>query len=154
MTDDIVKRIVLHVPIERVWEAITDSSRFGAWFGADLDGPFREGQATTGRIVPTSVDPEIAALQQPHVGRPWVAHVDVIEPMRRFVFRWNPAEGSDALTTVTFALEEVEDGVALTITESGFDALQDDLRDRARRDNDGGWEAQARLIAAYLVQHP
>ena len=100
--------------------------------------------------MPTAVDAEVAASQQPFAGTPLALHIDELEPMRRFAFRWNPSPESQALTTVTFELAEATRGVELTITESGFDALEPNLRDAAREQNDGGWEAQTRLIARYL----
>jgi uncharacterized protein YndB with AHSA1/START domain len=105
-------------------------------------------------MTPTEVDPVVAAQQESYRGHPWTAHVDEIEPMTRFVFRWNADPDSDALTTVTFALAPVDDGVELTITESGFDALPTGRRDAARESNDSGWAHQTALLAGYLEQHP
>ena len=39
-TDRIEKKVLLHAPCERVWQAISDSARFGSWFGVAFDGPF------------------------------------------------------------------------------------------------------------------
>lgn len=150
MTDDVIKSTTLDAPLERVWMAITDPPEFGAWFGAEWDTPFTVGEIASGRIVPTAVDAEVAASQQPFAGTPLALHIDELEPMRRFAFRWNPSPESQALTTVIFELAEATRGVELTITESGFDALEPNLRDAAREQNDGGWEAQTRLIARYL----
>jgi len=150
VTDDVIKSTTLDAPLERVWMAITDPPEFGAWFGAEWDTPFTVGEIASGRIVPTAVDAEVAASQQPFAGTPLALHIDELEPMRRFAFRWNPSPESQALTTVIFELAEATRGVELTITESGFDALEPNLRDAAREQNDGGWEAQTRLIARYL----
>src|SRR5690242_2121530 len=54
-TDRIEKKIVLKASRERVWQAISDAVRFGAWFGVEFDGPFVAGSRLTGRIVPTKV---------------------------------------------------------------------------------------------------
>lgn len=147
---DIQRSIVIHAPVDRVWEAIVDSSAFGAWFGAEFDGPFVVGRTTTGRIVPTTVDPEVAAAQEPHRGAPLEAEVIAIEPQSRFAFRWQPVAGSEVRTTVEFTLVAVGDGVRVTITEDGFGALPDDVRGPAVEGNDGGWDAQTRLLAAYV----
>jgi uncharacterized protein YndB with AHSA1/START domain len=82
MTDRIEKQIVLHAPLERVWSAISDSGQFGKWFGVAFDGPFVAGARLTGRIVATTVDPDVAKLQQPHEGKPFEIWVDRIEPMK------------------------------------------------------------------------
>lgn len=149
---DIQRSIVIHAPIEQVWQAIADSTAFGAWFGAEFDGPFEPGRTTTGRIVPTGVDPEVAAAQEPHRGAPIEAEVVAMEPPARFAFRWRPVAGSDVRTTVEFTLKAEGDGVRVTISEDGFGALPDDVRRQARDGNDGGWDAQTRLLAAYLTR--
>ena len=56
--DRIEKTIVLKATRERVWRAISDSARFGRWFGVEIDGPFVAGEEAVGRIAPTKVDPE------------------------------------------------------------------------------------------------
>ncbi len=152
--DSIRKHTVLRAPLERVWSAITDSSQFGRWFGSEFDGPFVEGEAVAGRMVPSEVDAEGTDEQQQYAGMRWTAHVVAIEPMSRFAFRWNADSESDALTTVSFELEETADGVALTITESGFDALPADRRARTIESNTHGWDIQAGLLAAFLEQNP
>jgi len=89
-TDRIEKRILLHAPLERVWQAVSDSAQFGRWFGVALNGPFAAGAHLTGRISPTSVDPEVAKLQKPHEGKAIELWVESIEPMRSISFRWHP----------------------------------------------------------------
>src|SRR5690606_34638348 len=64
----IVKQVVLKAPLERVWQAIADSERFGHWFGAEVDGAFAPGARLQARIRPTRVDPEIAKFQEPYDG--------------------------------------------------------------------------------------
>lgn len=61
--NQIQKQIVLNAPHEVVWQAIGDSTNFGAWFGVQLEGPFTAGEQIIGRIVPTQVDPDVAKLQ-------------------------------------------------------------------------------------------
>jgi len=158
-TDRIVKTIVLQAPRERVWQAITDFRRFGVWFGVELDGPFVAGQEATGRIIPTQVDPEVARLQEPVRGVAWRVKVERIEPMTLFSFHWHPYAidpGTDysqePMTLVTFELKDVEGGVLLTITESGFERLPLARRAQALESNTGGWEHQTRLIEKYLAR--
>ena len=42
-TDRIEKKILLRAPLERVWQALTDSTEFGTWFGIRFSGPFKAG---------------------------------------------------------------------------------------------------------------
>ena len=157
-TDVIRKTARLDAPLARVWNAISDSRQFGLWFGAEFDGPFVAGTAVSARIRPTTVDPEVAALQAPHTGLAFTVIVTAVEPPHRLAFRWHPhgtggpGREADPTTLVEFALAADGDGTALTITESGFDTIPLDLRAQAFTANDGGWTHQLRLVAAYLAQ--
>jgi uncharacterized protein YndB with AHSA1/START domain len=158
-TNRIEKQILLRASRERVWHAIVDSSQFGQWFGVSLQGPFIQGKRISGRIVPTAVDAEVAKMQEPWAGMACDFYIERIEPMERFSFRWHPgaeeagpSASDDEMTTVLFELKEVEAGVLLTITESGFDRIPLERRAKAFTDNEGGWEMQVKLIEKYLRQ--
>jgi uncharacterized protein YndB with AHSA1/START domain len=157
-TDRIEKKIVLKAPRERVWLAITDSTRFGAWFGVELDGPFVVWKETKGRIAPTKVDPQVAKQQEAYRGVVWRASVERIEPMKVFSFRWHPYAidptsdySKEPTTLVTFELQDADGGTLLTITESGFEQLPLERRAQALESNDIGWGHQTRLIEKYLA---
>lgn len=160
-TDRIEKQILLRAPCERVWRAISDHRQFGSWFGVAFDGPFVPGARLSGRIVPTTVDAEVAKLQQPHEGKAFEWLVESIEPMRRLAVRWHPYAidaavdySSEPTTLVVFELKEVPGGTLLTITESGFDRIPLARRAAAFAANDGGWSHQVKLIEKYLALHP
>ena len=156
-TDRIEKKIVLRAPLDRVWRAISDANEFGSWFGMAFDGPFEEGARLTGKIAPTSVDPEVAKLQEPHVGKAFDFSVERIEPERLISFRWHPYAidpdvdySSEPMTLIVFELKEVAEGVLLTISESGFDRIPLARRAEVFKANEGGWEHQTQLIRKYL----
>lgn len=157
ITDRIVKTAVLAAPLTRVWAAVSDARQCGAWFGAEFDGAFVAGGSLTGRIRPTTVDSEVAKLQEPHAGTPFTLMVDRVEPMHTFAFRWHPyAVGvTDAsrepMTLVTFELAEVVEGTVISITESGFDAIPLERRAAAFTANEGGWTLQLTLIAKFVA---
>lgn len=157
-TDRITKTAILLVPIERAWRAISDAEQFGAWFGAQFDGPFVEGARLTGRIVPTTMDAEVASLQEPHAGTEFIVFIERVEPMRLFSFRWHPyAIGeqdytSEPTTLVEFALQSVAEGTMLTVTESGFDRIPLERRAQAFASNEQGWVHQLALVAKYLAK--
>jgi uncharacterized protein YndB with AHSA1/START domain len=160
-TDRIEKSIVLRAPRERVWKAVSEAKAFGSWFGVEFDGPFREGARLTGRIVPTTVDPEIAKMQEPHRGMPFEFTIGRIEPPRRIEFRWHPFAiepgvdySGEEMTLIVFELAQVEGGTRLTITESGFDRIPVERRARAFAANEGGWQHQLGLVAKYLALPP
>jgi len=154
-TDRIEKQVVLRATLDRVWRAISDSGEFGRWFGVRFDGPFVAGASVSATITPTSVDAEVARLQEPHAGNRGTWHIVAVEPQRRFAYRWHPfamdADVEDEpMTLVELTLAETPDGVLLTIVESGFDALPPSRRSTAFEANAGGWAHQARLVRKYL----
>lgn len=157
-TDRIVKTAVVAAPLARVWAAVSDAGQFGAWFGAEFDGPFTEGARLTARIRPTTVDPEVAALQAPYAGVSFTVAIERVEPPHRLAFRWHPNAVGEAdysqepMTLVTFDLAAEGDGTRLTITESGFDAIPLARRAQAFGANDGGWTHQLRLVTIYVTR--
>jgi uncharacterized protein YndB with AHSA1/START domain len=159
-TDQIVRKILLRAPRERVWHAISDSRQFGTWFGADFNGTFVAGTSVTGRIVGTKVDPEVAAMQKTHAGKPMEFWVDRIEPMRLFSYRWHPYPfdpgvdySKEATTLVVFELEDAPGGILVTVTESGFDQIPIERRATAFERHSGGWTQQVTLVEKYVAAH-
>jgi uncharacterized protein YndB with AHSA1/START domain len=158
-TDRIEKKVLLRATRQRVWRALTDSKQFGSWFGVKLDGPFTPGAMMHGTIVPTTADPQVAAMQKPYEGVKFEFEVERIEPERLFSFRWHPFaveqgvdySGEDT-TLVEFVLEEVPNGILLTVSESGFDRIPLARRARAFSANEQGWSMQLTLIEKYLAQ--
>ncbi|MBI3668122.1 MAG: SRPBCC family protein [Acidobacteria bacterium] len=160
-TDRIEKKIFLRAPRKRVWHALADSAEFGTWFGMKFDGPFTPGACMRGVIVPTTVDPEVAKAQKEYEGIPFEITIEQMEPERLFSFRWHPfavERGVDysvePTTLVVFALEEVAEGVMLTVTESGFDRIPLARRAKAFTANEQGWGMVVKLIEGYLVHAP
>jgi uncharacterized protein YndB with AHSA1/START domain len=158
-TDRIEKKILLRAPRKRVWRALSDSAEFGAWFGIKFDGPFTPGARLRGTIVGTAVDADVAKAQKQHAGIPFEITVDRIEPERLFSFRWHPyavERGVDyshePTTLIVFTLEEVADGVMLTVTESGFDQIPLARRAKAFQANEQGWGIVVTLLEKYLAQ--
>jgi uncharacterized protein YndB with AHSA1/START domain len=109
--------------------------------------------------MPTTVDPEVAKLQEPHKGKRFEFSVDRIEPPRRISFRWHPYAidpntdySQEPMTLIVFELKEVAEGVQLTVSESGFDRIPIERRAEAFKANEGGWAHQLQLIRKYLEQ--
>jgi uncharacterized protein YndB with AHSA1/START domain len=157
-TDRIEKKILLHAPRQRVWRALSDATEFGTWFGMKFDGPFVVGAKMRCSIAPTKVNAEVAKAQKPHQGIPFEITIEQIEPERVFSFRWHPhaiERGVDysrePTTLIVFALEEVADGVMLTVTESGFDQIPLARRAKAFTANDQGWSIMVGVLEEYLA---
>ncbi|NWK95700.1 vanillate O-demethylase oxidoreductase VanB [Sphingobium lactosutens] len=149
MTDSIIKTVEIAAPVAKVWNALVDHEKFGAWFMVALDRPFVVGQTTTGRMTYPGYE---------HF--PWESRTVAIEPMTRFAFEW-PATGGDEeaikngvpeWTLVEFLLEPSATGTTLTVTESGFDKVPEPRRGNVLRSNDGGWAEQMENIRRYAEQ--
>jgi uncharacterized protein YndB with AHSA1/START domain len=160
-TDRIEKKILLRAPRKRVWRALSDSTEFGGWFGMKFDGPFAPGAIMRGVIVPTTVNAEVAKAQKPYEGMAFEITIEQMEPERLFSFRWHPYAvergvdySAEPTTLVVFALEEVANGVMLTVTESGFDRIPLARRAKAFTANEEGWGMVVKLIGEYLVHAP
>ena len=157
VSDRIEKAVLLRAPLSRVWQALTDAGEFGRWFGVRLDGPFKAGTPIHGKITPTTVDPEVAKMQKPYEGMKLEIVIDRIEPKKLFSFRWHPFGidpkvdySNEPMTLVEFTLQEVPEGVRLTVVESGFDKVPIERRAKAFTANEGGWTMQMTLIRKYV----
>jgi uncharacterized protein YndB with AHSA1/START domain len=157
-SDRIEKEVLLRAPLDRVWRAISDADEFGRWFGVRFDGPFVAGTSVTGVITPTTVDEDVARMQEPHAGKSDTWQIVAVDPQRRLAFRWHPfgvEEGVDysqePTTLVEFTLAETTDGVLLRIVESGFDKIPVEHRATAFEHNSEGWAKQTELVRKYLA---
>lgn len=145
-TDRIEKEIHLRAPQSRVWQALTDSEQFGAWFKAKWDGPFVAGERNTGQILYPGFEHLTMEV--------WVERMDAED---YFSYRWHPyAVEADVnyqeepTTLVEFRLEPKDGGTLLKVSESGFDQLPAHRRAEAFRSNSGGWEEQMGNIKAHV----
>ena len=160
-TDRIEKKVLLRAPRKRVWRALSDSTEFGSWFGMKFDGPFTPGASMRGVIVSTTVNAEVAKAQKEYEGLAFEILIEQMEPERLFSFRWHPFAvergvdySAEPTTLVVFALEEVANGILLTVTESGFDRIPLARRAKAFTANEQGWGMVVKLIGEYLVHAP
>lgn len=146
MTDRIEKTIDLKATPARVWRALTDSAEFGEWFRVKLEGPFVLGEEIQGRITYAGYEHLV-----------WKATVTRMDEPTLFAFTWHPYAvaldvdyDAEPTTLVEFRLTPLADGVRLTVSESGFDALPADRRDEAFLRNEGGWTIQVENIRAHV----
>jgi uncharacterized protein YndB with AHSA1/START domain len=147
--DRIEKVVEMDAPLSRVWRAVTDYEEFGEWFRVKLDGPFKAGAVSTGKMTYPGFE-----------GWPWRATVERMEPERLFSFRWHDYDAQSGMpveqqptTLVEFRFESKGRGTRLTITESGIASLPDPRRVQVLRDNTDGWNIQARNVAEYVAAH-
>jgi uncharacterized protein YndB with AHSA1/START domain len=166
-SDRIEKQVTLLAPVSRVWQAITDANEFGRWFGINLEGEFVLGKPIVGSFKAAISEDWILehqkklGLEPSRIRLPAPGFVfctpERIEPEDYFSFRWIPygidAEvdlASEPTTLVEFRFEALPEGTLLTITESGFDRVPVNRRERAFRMNESGWSGQADNIRKYI----
>lgn len=146
-TDRIEKHFEVRAPRSKVWRAIADSQQFGTWFGIRVEGAFEEGKTVRGFITHKDYEHFKVSFQ-----------VVKMEAERYFAYRWHPYPSDpnydyskDPMTLVEFTLEETAGGTAVTIVESGFDQIPLARRAEAFRNNDGGWNGQAKNLTKYVA---
>lgn len=145
-TDRIEKRVLLRAPRARVWRALADAGEFGSWFGVDLGGPFVPGASVRGRVTHKGYE---------HV--PFDITIERMEPERLISWRWHPNNiepgtdySAEPTTLVVFELDEVEDGILVTVVESGFDTIPPSRRAEAYRGNEEGWAQQVQALERHV----
>ncbi|CAN5540185.1 SRPBCC family protein [soil metagenome] len=145
MTNHIEKTIDLNAPIERVWRALTDSTEFGAWFGAKMHAPFAAGAPAFGQMSfrdrDFTMELQIVAMEEPSL----------------FSYRWHPYAvdpdkdySGEVPTLVEFRLAPIDTGTRLTVTETGFENLPADRLPDALVMNTAGWGKQLENVRDYV----
>lgn len=130
-----------------MWRALTTPAEFGAWFGARLDGVFRVGVVSSGRLTLSGFDHLTLQLE-----------ISAIEPESYFAYRWHPYAvepdidyASETKTLVEFRLEDAPEGTLLCVVESGFELIPAARRAKALTMNEGGWAIQVQNIARHVA---
>ena len=138
--DRIERTIDLAQPPQRVWEALTSAEGLGAWFGHRATVDLRPGGTAN-----VEWDDEN--------GSKATMTISVVEPPTRFAWTWG-IQGLPATdprrTYVEFILRPSGGGTRLTVTESGFAQLPDDLLNTAYQGNVEGWRKELAELADYL----
>ena len=145
-TDRIEKRVVLRATRARVWRAITDAKEFGTWFRINLYGEFAAGKTMHGNITHPGYEHVKVEMR-----------VERIQPESYFSYRWHPYAidtavdySAEPMTLVEFKLDDADDGVAVTIIESGFDKIPLARRAEAFRMNEKGWGGQIKNLERHV----
>ena len=138
--DRIERTIDLVQPPQRVWEALTSAEGLGAWFGHRATVDLRPGGTAS-----VEWDEEN--------GSKATMTISVVEPPTRFAWTWG-IQGLPATdprrTYVEFILRPSGAGTRLTVTESGFAQVPEDLLDTAYQGNVEGWRKELAELADYL----
>lgn len=132
-TMEIRRSIIVSASRERVWQAVTEPAQFSTWFG---------GKVQFDRLV---VGEAITFFEEGYPGT-----IAAVKPPERFAFYWTAELGYPVETLVTFHLEAVAEGTRITVTETGFEGLPEEMRQVPFDRNNKGWGIQMNNIAEYL----
>jgi len=139
--DEILRSIRIAARAETVFEIISEPG----WF--INDGEYREHEITTDGDISRVVDPVHGTFE---------IRTLVLDPPRRAVFQWLVGQSGSLedfpVNTVEFTIVPEQDGVLLTVRETGFAGLSATAAERRRsyEDNTQGWReelAVARTLA-------
>jgi uncharacterized protein YndB with AHSA1/START domain len=136
--DRIERTVQLAHPPEKVWAALTTGEGLGAWFGNRATIDLRPGGlARMSWADGPTVEMRVERVEEPVVfGFTWPVYGLPDDDPRR--------------TYVEFTLEPADAGTRLTVVESGFAQLPEDVYRKAFDGNTEGWAKELGELAGYL----
>lgn len=130
------RSIWINAPRERVWQAITTSEQIRQWWGDYWEIPSLELGAT---------------IKFGDAADPMLATVAVADAPREFRIQWPPQEQYHNTEMFTiFVLAEENGGTRVTVTETGFEALPDDARQKRYDSTAQGYETVLAELKAHV----
>ena len=138
--DSIEREVILPVPPDRVWTALTQPDQLSAWFGTQATIDLRPG----GEVIFTwdgSTGPRGTNR----------GVIEAVEPPHHFAFRWHSNSDNVPMTRVEFTLEPHAEGTRLRLVESCFASLPPELRGRLHDLNTEGWQRELGELAQYVA---
>jgi uncharacterized protein YndB with AHSA1/START domain len=136
--DRIERTVEIAHPPAKVWAALTTSDGLGAWFGQQAEIDLRPGGS---------------ASMKWDSGHTADMRVERVEEPTVFGFTWHIyglPDDDPRRTYVEFTLEPVGEGTRLTVVESGFAQLPEDVYRTAYDGNVRGWASELGELAGYL----
>ncbi|MER7858239.1 SRPBCC domain-containing protein [Amycolatopsis japonica] len=136
--DRIERTVEIAHPPAKVWAALTTAEGLGTWFGNQASIDLRPGG-----------DAEMKWDE----GHKAVMRVERVEEPVVFGFTWNIyglPEDDPRRTYVEFTLAPNGEGTRLTVVETGFSQLPDDVHQVAFEGNTKGWAAELGELIEYL----
>lgn len=142
MQNTITREISINASKKLVYEAIADVKNIVHWFPDAVEGTLAVGES------PIFDFGEHGKNQ---------IYVVAANPYEYFAYRWIPGSShfiGDVLskpnTLVEFHIEE-KDGISkLTVTESGFSELPEQIAEKCFTDNSGGWSYMLNRLEIYF----
>jgi uncharacterized protein YndB with AHSA1/START domain len=136
--DRITRTIEIAHPPAQVWAALTTAEGLGTWFGNEATIDLRPG----GKARMSWADGPTVEMRVERVEEPTV-----------FGFTWpiyGLPEDDPRRTYVEFTLEPTSTGTRLTVVESGFAQLPEDLYRKSYDGNTDGWGEELAELVDYL----
>ena len=136
--DRIERTVEIAHPPAKVWAALTTAEGLGAWFGNAAAIDLRPGGSA--RMSWTG-------------GFTAEMRVERVEEPKVFGFTWpmpGLPEDDPRRTYVEFTLEPTAEGTRLTLVESDFAQLPDDVYRKAFDGNTDGWRSELGELVTYL----
>ena len=136
--DRIERTVEVAHPPAKVWAALTTAEGLGSWFGHKATIDLRPGGS--------------ASMTWDH-GLTAEMRVERVEEPTVFGFTWHIQglpDDDPRRTYVEFTLEAVGEGTRLTVVESGFAQLPDDVHRNAYDGNTDGWASELAELVDYL----
>ncbi|HEX5188982.1 MAG TPA: SRPBCC domain-containing protein [Streptosporangiaceae bacterium] len=137
--DRIERTIEIAHPPGKVWAALTTAEGLASWFGDEARIDLRPGGS--------------AQMRWAEEGFTAQMRVERVEEPIVFGFTWpvyGVPEDDPRRTYVEFTLEPTEKGTRLTVVESGFAQLPEDIYHKAYDGNTDGWRKELGELADYL----
>ena len=137
--DRIERTMELAHPPGKVWAALTTAEGLAAWFGNEAAIDLRPGG--------------VARMKWTEEGFTAEMRVERVEEPNVFGFTWpvyGLPEDDPRRTYVEFTLEPAGAGTRLTVVESGFAQLPEDVYRKAFDGNTEGWAKELGELAVYL----
>ena len=136
--DRIERTVEIAHPPGKVWAALTTAEGLGGWFGDMAAIDLRPGGS--------------ARMSWNH-GFTVEMRVERVEEPAVFGYTWQITglpEDDPRRTYVEFTLEPAGAGTRLTVVETGFAQLPEDLHRKAYEGNAAGWASELGELAGYL----
>jgi uncharacterized protein YndB with AHSA1/START domain len=144
---EIEREVVIDAPVHVVWRTITEPDQIILWFADRVE------------LVAEPGGHGAMYFGDGDQGGPLV--VEVVEPPRRFSFRWNHPAGEEPVADNSLLVEftlvaEGSERTRLRVVESGLDLLAWPDADKVRyaEEHNGGWATFLGRLAGLLADRP
>lgn len=135
----IERSVLIRVPALRVWGALTDPAQLEGWYapGCPWEIPALQAGATI-KFHNTDTDIHFATIE-------------AIEPLRKLTLRWQLDSTNPDLTLLnSFLLEQEDGGTRVTVSQSGYETLPEEIRQGQLDQDADAYTANAESLKNYL----